>query len=163
MLGAGTSLIAHELGHVSAALVVGGRPSVGFDKGRPTVYPGIRSDLQPHRQLVFSSAGLAVQAVLDEVLLDIPHERSGPFERGILAGGIGTALFYVTAGRNGAVSDVSYIAETSGLGKTAVSLMVGGVAALHALRIHHLPRYTHFFTLPAADGGVRVGVTMEVQ
>lgn len=40
-LGFATSIVAHELGHISAALAVGARPTIGFDKMRPVVYSGI--------------------------------------------------------------------------------------------------------------------------
>ena len=57
----------------------------------------------------FSAAGLTVQNLLDEVILDVPHNRGSAFERGLLGGGIGTTLFYLTIGRTGTVSDVEFI------------------------------------------------------
>ena len=45
-------------------------------------------------------------AALDEVMLDRSHDRETPFERGVLADGIATALFYVTVGRTASVSDM---------------------------------------------------------
>lgn len=156
-----TSILAHEAGHVIAAYAVGGRPSFGFDKGRPTIYSGIDASRYPQRQFIFSSAGLTVQSVLDEGILDVPHARGSAFERGILAGGIGTALFYITLGRNGPVSDVAYMARTSTLSKDQVSLIYGGIAALHAWRIHRNHAYAHFFAAPSDRGGLDVGMRFD--
>ena len=158
VLGFVTSILAHETGHVIAAYAVGGHPSFGFDKARPTIYSGIDDALHPQRQFIFSSAGLTVQSLLDEGILDVPHHRGSAFERGILAGGIGTVLFYTTIGRNGSVSDVSFMARTSTLSKTQISLIYGGIAALHAVRIHFNTAYAHFFTAPSAHGGLQVGM-----
>ncbi len=88
LLGFATSIAAHELGHVTASLAVGGKPTIGFDAGRPVVYPGIDPAKDPDKQLLFSSAGRVVQIVMDELLLDIPRGQSGSFEHGILADGI---------------------------------------------------------------------------
>ncbi|MBX6333523.1 MAG: hypothetical protein IRY91_16875 [Gemmatimonadaceae bacterium] len=159
-LGFAASILAHETGHIIASYAVGGHPSFGFDKGRPTIYSGIDADLEPHKQFIFSSAGLTVQTVLDEAILDIPHHRGGAFERGILAGGIATVLFYITLGRNGRVSDVAFMARTSSLSKTDVSLIYGGIAALHALRIHRDRHYAHFFAAPSEHGGLKVGLVV---
>jgi hypothetical protein len=158
--GFAASLLAHETAHVVTALAVGGQPSFGFDKGRPTVYSGIDSRAHPRQQFLFSSMGLNVQAALDEGILDVPHRRGAPFERGVLAGGIATALFYVTIGRTASVSDVDFMARTSSLSKTDLTLIYGGVAALHALRIHRDGRYANFFVRPAPidEGGLRLGV-----
>jgi hypothetical protein len=106
--------------------------------------------------------GLNVQAALDEGILDVPHRRGAPFERGVLAGGIATALFYVTIGRTAAVSDVDFMARTSSLSKTDITLIYGGVAVLHALRIHHDERYADFFVRPDVDAGkgLRLGVDL---
>jgi hypothetical protein len=158
-----TSILAHESGHVIASYAVGGHPSFGFNKWRPTIYSGIDSRTDPHKQFIFSSAGLTVQTLLDETLLDVPHARgsiAGPFERGLLAGGIGTVLFYITLGRTGSVSDVTFMANTSSLSKTQVSLIYGGMAAIHALRIHFKDRYAHFFTVPDASGHLRIGMSV---
>ena len=163
VLGFATSILAHEGGHVVAAYAVGGHPSFGFNKWRPTIYSGIDASLDPHKQFIFSSAGLTVQTLLDEVLLDVPHARgsiAGPFERGLLAGGIGTVLFYITLGRTGSVSDVTFMANTSSLTKTQVSLIYGGIAALHVVRIHFKDRYAHFFSVPDASGHLRIGVSI---
>jgi hypothetical protein len=73
-------------------------------------------------------------------------------ERGILAGGIGATLFYITLGRNASVSDITYMARTSSLSKTQISLIFGSVSAIHALRIWRNPRYSHFFVRPAENG-----------
>ncbi|MDQ2930017.1 MAG: hypothetical protein M3Y05_04250 [Gemmatimonadota bacterium] len=162
-LGFVSSIVAHESGHVIASFAVGGHPSFGFNKWRPTIYSGIDSRIDPHKQFIFSSAGLTVQTLLDETLLDLPHARgsiAGPFERGLLAGGIGTVLFYVTLGRTGTVSDVTFMANTSSLSKTQISLIYGGMAALHAVRIHYKDRYAHFFTVPDGSGHLRVGMSL---
>ncbi|MEO6209096.1 MAG: hypothetical protein ABIQ10_03110 [Gemmatimonadaceae bacterium] len=162
-LGFVSSILAHESGHVVASFAVGGHPSFGFNKWRPTIYSGIDSRINPHKQFIFSSAGLTVQTLLDETLLDIPHARgsiSGPFERGLIAGGIGTVLFYVTLGRTGTVSDVTFMANTSSLSKTQISLIYGGMAVLHAVRIHYKDRYAHFFTVPDGSGQLRIGMSL---
>jgi len=160
-LGFVTSVLAHESGHIIAALAVGGHPSFGFNKFRPTIYSGIDASLHPTKQFIFSSAGLTVQSLLDEAILDAPHGGGSAFERGLLAGGIGTSLFYITLGRNGAVSDVAYMAQTSKLSKDQVSLIYGGIAVLHAVRIHFKPKYAHFFTAPSDLGGVKVGMRID--
>jgi hypothetical protein len=159
-LGFVTSILAHEAGHVIAAYAVGGHPSFGFDKGRPTVYSGIDASRDPHKQFIFSSAGLTVQMLLDEAILDVPHRRGGAFERGLLAGGIGTVLFYTTLGRTARVSDITFMSRTSSLSKTEVSLIYGAVAALHVVRIHRDRAYAHFFAAPAEEGGLKVGVVL---
>jgi hypothetical protein len=162
--GFASSILAHEGAHVVTALAVGGHPTLGFSKGRPTVYSGINSRLQPHKQFLFSSMGLNVQAVLDEGILDVPHPGAGSaFERGVLAGGIATALFYVTIGRTASVSDVDFMARTSSLTKTDITLIYGGVAVMQAVRIHYDGRYANFFLRPAPVGesGLRVGMRVE--
>lgn len=162
--GVASSILAHEGAHVAAAYAMGGRPSFGFDAGRPTVYSGIDPVREPSRQFVFSSAGLTAQTVIDEIILDAPHDRvrpSGPFERGILAGGVATAVFYVTVGRTGSVSDVDFMARTSSLSKTTISLLYGGAAVVHLWRISHDDRYAHFFARPDARGGMRIGFQVE--
>ena len=157
--GFATSLLAHEGAHVVTAFAVGGRPTIGLSKGRPTVYSGLDAATQPRQQFLFSSMGLNVQAVLDELILDVPHSRGGPFERGVLAGGIATALFYVTIGRTASVSDVDFMARTSSLSKTDITLIYGGVALMHAVRIHYDGHYANFFVRPAPVGqpGLRIG------
>jgi hypothetical protein len=156
--GFGASIIAHEGAHVLSALLMGYHPYYAFDNGRPTVYSGIDSEQEPHKQFIFSAAGLTTQAIINEGILDIPHAGGGPIERGLLAGGIGTTLFYITLGRNASVSDISFMARTSSLSKTQVSLIFGGVSAIQALRISRDPKYDHFFIRPAGDG-LRFGVT----
>lgn len=160
--GAATSLLLHEAAHVGTSLALGARPTFGFDRGRPTVYSGIDPLAEPHKQFLFSSMGLDVQALLDEIILDVPHQRGTPFERGVLAAGIGTALFYVTIGRTASVSDVDLMSRTSSLSKTDLTAIYGGVALMHVLRIRHDGRYAHFFVRPAPRGeeGLRVGVRM---
>ena len=162
--GFASSILAHEGGHIAAAYVVGGRPSFGFNEGRPTIYSGIDANLEPGRQFVFSSAGLTVQSVLDEAILDAPHHPgsvAGAFERGMLAGGIATSFFYVTIGRTGSVSDVDFMARTSTLSKTSITAIYGGMALLHSWRIAHNGRYAHFFARPSPLGGLRVGVSVD--
>lgn len=162
--GFASSILAHEGGHIVAAYVVGGRPSFGFNEGRPTIYSGIDANLEPGRQFVFSSAGLTVQSVLDEAILDAPHHpggTAGAFERGLLAGGVATSLFYVTIGRTGSVSDVDFMARTSTLSKTSITAIYGGIALLHGWRIAHNGRYAHFFARPGPFGGMRVGVSVD--
>jgi hypothetical protein len=151
-LGFGASILAHETAHVLTSIAVGAHPYIAFDKGRPTVFSGIDSERHPHKQFLFSAAGLTTQALINEAILDIPHSRGGAIERGILAGGIGTTLFYITLGRNASVSDISLMARTSSLSKTQLSLIFGGVSAIHAGRISRDPRYNHFFVRPTGDG-----------
>ena len=161
--GFASSLLLHESAHVVTAIAVGGHPTFGLSKGRPTVYSGLDARLDPHKQFLFSSMGLNVQAALDEGILDVPHARGAPFERGVLLGGIATALFYVTIGRTASVSDVDFMARTSSLSKTDISIIYGGVALLHAVRVHRDARYADFFVrpAPAGDRGLRVGVKLE--
>jgi hypothetical protein len=151
-LGAAISLAAHESAHILTSIALGFHPYIGFDKGRPTVYSGIDSQKYPHKQFLFSAAGLTTQALIDEAILDIPHSRGGAIERGILAGGIGTTLFYITIGRNGDVSDIAFMARTSSLSKTQLSLIFGGFSAIHAVRIWRNPAYSHFFARPTENG-----------
>lgn len=151
-LGFGASILAHETAHLVTAIALGAHPSVAFDKGRPTVYSGIDAETHPHRQFLFSASGLVTQALINELILDVRHSRGGAVERGILAGGIGTTLFYITIGRNGSVSDISFMERTSSLSKTQLSLIFGGVSALHAWRISRDPRYDHFFVRASVDG-----------
>jgi hypothetical protein len=160
--GFATSLLAHEGAHVVTAVAVGGRPTIGLSKGRPTVYSGLDAVAQPRQQFLFSSMGLNVQALIDEAILDVPHRRGGPFERGVLAGGIATALFYVTIGRTASVSDVDFMARTSSLSKTDITLIYGGVALMHAVRIHLDGHYANFFVRPAPFGqpGLHVGARL---
>ena len=162
--GFASSILGHEGAHIMAAYAVGGKPSFGLNEGRPTIYSGIDATLEPKKQFVFSSAGLTMQSVIDELILDSPHPpqgRAGAFERGVLAGGIATSLFYVTIGRTGSVSDVDFMARTSTLSKTSISAIYGGIALLHGWRIAHNGRYAHFFARPAAIGGMRVGVSVD--
>ncbi|CAN5888699.1 hypothetical protein BH11GEM1_BH11GEM1_30190 [soil metagenome] len=154
------SLLAHESAHVATSLLLGGHPTFGFSKGRPTVYSGFDAVRESRKQFLFSSMGLNVQAALDEAILDVPHARGAGFERGVLASGVATALFYVTVGRTASVSDVDFMARTSSLTKTDITLIYGGVALLHVLRISHDGHYANFFVrpMPAGERGLRVGV-----
>lgn len=158
--GFAASLLAHESAHALTSLTLGGRPSVGFNKGRPTVYSGFDVTNQRTRQFLFSSMGLNVQAMLDEGILDVPHRSGSSFERGILAGGIGTALFYITIGRTASVSDIDFMARTSTLNKTELSLLYGGIAAMHMFRISRDGHYANFFLRPNRVGaeGLLIGV-----
>ena len=151
-LGLGLSLFAHETAHVLTSLAMGFRPHVALDHGRPTIFSGIDSQKYPHKQFLFSAAGLTTQDLINEAILDIPHSRGGAIERGILAGGIGTTLFYVTLGRNGSVSDIAFMARTSSLSKTQLSFIFGGVSAIQALRISRDSSYAHFFVRPTENG-----------
>jgi hypothetical protein len=148
-----TSLALHETGHIVASYAVGAHPSFGFNKGRPTIYSGINATTDPGKQFIFSSAGLTVQSVLDEVIIDIPHSRSSTFERGILFGGLTTTAFYITLGRNGSVSDVEYMARTSSLSKWGVSAIYGGIAASQVIRMSFMGAYAHFFADPQPPNG----------
>ncbi|HEX7981364.1 MAG TPA: hypothetical protein VF461_22330 [Gemmatimonadaceae bacterium] len=161
--GFASSILAHEGAHIVTAYAVGGHPTIGINKGRPTVYSGISARFQPHQQFLFSSMGLNVQAALNEGILDVPHNRGAPFERGVLAGGIATALFYVTIGRTASVSDIDMMSRTSSLSKTDLTIIYGGVAALHALRVHRDERYADFFVRPdvSAGKGLKIGVTIQ--
>jgi len=156
-LGAVTSILLHESAHIAVALAVGS-PQFGFDKLRPTIYSGIDSHLEPHKQYLFSVAGLTMQSVIDEAILDIPHHRGSAFERGVLGGGIGTTLFYLTIGRRGSVSDIEYIARTHGMTRAQSTLVFGSVAALQTIRIARDPSYANFFARPRAGGGMDVGI-----
>ncbi len=156
-LGSATSVLAHELAHITVALALGKHPSFGFDKLRPTIYSGISSHVEPHKQFLFSAAGLTAQSLIDEAILDIPHWRGGAFERGVLAGGIGTTAFYLTIGRSGSVSDVDFMARTHALTKTQITLIYGGVAAIHTFRICRDSHYDDFFVAPRPDGAIQLG------
>lgn len=158
--GVAASILFHEAAHIVTAMAVGGHPTFGFDKLRPTVFSGIDSHIAPHKQFLFSAAGLTAQTLLDEAILDVPHARGSAFERGLLGGGIGTTVFYLTIGRQGSVSDVDFIARTHALTKTQVTLIYGGVAALHAIRISRDPSYANFFARGRSDGRTDVGVQL---
>ena len=80
-LGVATSILLHEAGHIGTAVASGAHPTFGFDKARPTVYSGIDLHRHPRQQFWFSAAGLTVQSLLDEAILDIPHARGSAFER----------------------------------------------------------------------------------
>jgi hypothetical protein len=164
LAGGAASILAHEAGHLVAAATLGGTPSIGFDQGRPVVYSGIRAGAHPDRQFAFSASGMTVQLAVNELILLWPHaqgEPAGAFERGVLAGGIGTVLFYFTLGRNASVSDVDQMARYSGVSKWALTAIFGGVAASEMVRIGLNDRYgPHFFVLPGADRTVRAGAAL---
>ncbi len=160
--GVGGSILSHETAHILASLALGSHPFIAFDKGRPTVFSGIDADKHPHRQFLFSASGLTTQALINELILHVRHPGGGALERGILAGGIGTTLFYITIGRNGSVSDISFMERTSSLSKTQLSLIFGGVSAIHAWRMSRDPRYDHFFVRPTGDG-LRLDSRTELQ
>src|SRR5262249_34840144 len=48
--GAISSILLHEAGHIATSYAVGGHPSFGFDDFRPTIYSGIDSHIEPHKQ-----------------------------------------------------------------------------------------------------------------
>jgi hypothetical protein len=166
LAGGFTSLGLHESGHIAASYAVGAHPTFGFNKGRPTIYSGIDAETNPGKQFVFSSAGLTVQTILDEAILDIPHHRGSTFERGILFGGLATTAFYITLGRSGSVSDVAYMARTSSMNKWGVSAIYGGIAASQVLRMTFMGSYAQFFTQPlppqgrAKYGAFNIGVRL---
>jgi hypothetical protein len=155
-IGFGISFFAHESAHVLTSLALGFHPHIALDHGRPTIFSGIDSQKYPRKQFLFSAAGLTTQDLINEAVLDIPHSRGGAIERGILAGGIGTTLFYVTLGRNGSVSDIAFMARTSSLSKTQLSLIFGAVSAIQALRISRDSSYAHFF-VRSTENGAAVG------
>lgn len=157
-LGFAGSVLAHESAHILASFALGAHPHIGLDKGRPTIFSGIDSQKDPRKQFVFSAAGLTMQDLINEGILDIPHSKGSPLERGILAGGIGTTLFYITLGRNGAVSDVAFMSRTSSLSRNQVSLIFGGISAFQAWRVSRDPRYNHFFIRPV-NNGFALGLT----
>src|SRR6476469_1704119 len=74
-IGFASSILAHESAHLLTALAVGAHPYLGFDKGRPTVFSGIDTERDPHKQFLFSASGLTTQALINESILDIPHLR----------------------------------------------------------------------------------------
>jgi hypothetical protein len=156
--GVTTSILAHEAAHVLVSLAAGHHPSFGFDEYRPTVYSGINSHTEPHLQFLFSAAGLTMQSAIDEAILDIPHSRGSAFERGVLGGGLGTTVFYLTIGRWGKVSDVDFMARTRAMNKTQITALFGGIAAMHAFRMSRDKRYANFFARPRADGRADLGM-----
>jgi hypothetical protein len=159
-LGVSTSILLHEAGHLVTSVAVGGHPSFGFDSFRPTIYSGLNSHIEPHKQFLFSVAGLSIQNLLDEGILDVPHRRGAAFERGILGGGLGTTIFYLTIGRRGSVSDIDFIARTHGMSKTQATVLFGGISAVHILRISRDPQYANFFARPRPDGRIDVGLSL---
>lgn len=157
-LGVSTSLLLHEAAHVVTSIAVGGHPSFGFDTYRPTIYSNLNSIKEPHKQYLFSVAGLAVQNALDEAILDIPHSHGSAFERGILGGGLGTTIFYLTIGRRGSVSDIEFIARMHGMTRAQSTMLFGGISAVHIVRIWRDPAYANFFARPRPDGGMDFGL-----
>jgi hypothetical protein len=160
-LGFTTSILLHEAAHIMTSYAVGGHPSFGFDEFRPTIYSGISAQIEPHKQFLFSVSGLTMQTLIDEAVLDIPHRRGAAFERGILGGGIGTTVFYLTIGRRGSVSDVDFVARTHAMNKTQMTLLFGGIAAVHTIRISRDRHYANFFARARDDGGMDVGVSLK--
>ncbi len=156
-LGSAASITAHELAHIAVALALGKHPTFGFDEFRPTIYSGINSHVEPHKQFLFSAAGLTAQSLIDEAILDVPHWRGAAFERGVLAGGIATTVFYLTIGRSGSVSDVDFMARTRALTKTQITLIYGGLAAIQTLRIWRDGHYDDFFVAPRPTGALDIG------
>jgi hypothetical protein len=100
--------------------------------------------------------------VIDEAVLDVPHSRGSPFERGVLASGIATALFYISIGRTASVSDMDFMARTSSLSKAQLSVIYGSVAVLHAVRVGRDGHYANFFVRPATgSAGLHVGARFD--
>jgi len=159
-LGFAASIAAHEAAHIATSYAVGAHPHFGLTKGRPTVYSGIDPDVDPDKQAAFSSAGLIVQSLLGETLLDVPRATRSPFARGMVLGGVATSLFYITLGRNGAVSDVNLTARYSSLSKDQVTLVVGGVALVHAARLSARGHELRVAALPGRDGRLVVRGTI---
>ncbi len=159
-LGATTSVLMHEAAHIITAAALGGHPQVGFDEARPTIYSGIDSHVQPHKQFLFSASGLTMQSLIDEAILDIPHTHGSAIERGVLGGGIGTTVFYLTIGRRGSVSDVTFMVRSHAMTATQITLLFGSVAALHTLRVTRDKHYANFFVRPRTDGRVDIGVNI---
>jgi hypothetical protein len=157
--GVATSILIHEMGHIGTSLAYHSGPTFGFDRGRPTVYSGINLQEHPRKQFLFSAAGLSIQSLLDEAILDIPHVRGSAFERGLLGGGIGTTVFYLTIGRTGSVSDVEFMARTGVMNKTQITLLYGSIAALHSFRISRDPAYSNFFVRPSS-AGLQMGLSI---
>ena len=157
--GVTASLLLHETAHVLTSLAAGGRPTFGFDRFRPTVFSGISVRTHPRRQFLFSASGLAIQSLLNEAILDVPHVRGNAFERGLLAGGIGTTAFYLTIGRWGSVSDVEFMTRTRVMNRTQITLLFGSVAASHALRISRNGSYADFFAVPR-NRGLDIGLRL---
>ena len=162
-LGFATSLAMHEGAHVMTSVALGAKPSFGFNDGRPTIYSGIVGDVQHHKQFLFSAAGLVTQNVVDELILDVPHARGSAFERGILGGGLGTTIFYLTIGRAGTVSDVEVMAAMHGMTKTQSTLLFGSIATVHMIRISRDDHYANFFARPSLDGGVDMGLELKTK
>ena len=160
--GVATSLLAHEAAHFTASILVGATPGLRFDRWRPVVESGIDEARNPAKQFVFSSGGMTVQLLLNEILLDVPHGPgpAGEFERGILAAGVGTVLFYFTVGRTSQIGDVWHMAQTSGLSTWTLTAIFGGVAATQVVRIVLRDRYMPFFAFPTPAGGLAVGATL---
>ncbi len=152
--GFAASIVAHEAAHLAASFALGADPHIGFDKYRPTIFSGIDINSEPRKQFIFSAAGLVAQDLMNELVLDIPHSRGGALERGFLAGGVATTLFYITIGRNARVSDITVMSRTSSLSRTQLSLIFGGISAVQSIRIWRDSHYTHFFVAPTGAGAV---------
>ena len=157
--GVATSLLLHETAHVLTGIALGGHPTFGFDRLRPTFFSGISVRDHPRKQFWYSASGLLSQSLLDEGLLDIPHKRGSAFERGLLGGGIGTAVFYLTIGRSGSVSDAEFMMRTHVLSRNQITLLFGGIAAIHAFRLSRDEHYASFFVGPR-NGGLDLGVEL---
>src|SRR5258706_15017997 len=76
-IGAGVSLLAHESAHILTALALGFQPHVGLDHGRATVFSGIDSRRYPHKQFLFSAAGLTPQGLIVAAIFAIPDPQGG--------------------------------------------------------------------------------------
>ena len=76
--GFGASILAHEGAHVLSSVLMGYHPYYAFDHGRPTVYSGINSEAEPHKQFIFSASGLTTQAIINEAVSAILAFGSSP-------------------------------------------------------------------------------------
>ena len=162
-VGAVTSIAAHEASHVITSIVAGGSPGLHFDRGRPVISSGIESTVHPTRQFAFAASGMVTQFLLNELILDSPRDsgRAGEFERGVLAGGVGTVVFYFTLGRNAKVSDVQQMTQNSSLSKGTLTAIFGTAAAFDVIRILSRKRYAQFLAVPDRAGGLRLGVATQ--
>ena len=144
-----TSILLHEAGHI---VDVGRGRRTSDVRLRHVPADGLLRDSTRISSRTSSSCsrspGSPCRTCSTRRILDIPHRRGAAFERGILGGGIGTTIFYLTIGRRGSVSDIDFIARTHGMTKTQSTLLFGGIAAVHIVRISRDPHYANFFARP---------------
>ena len=77
-LGFVSSIIAHESGHVIASYAVGGHPTFGFNHWLPTIYFGIDSRLDPHKQCIFRRPAIPAPKPVDNSPLTHPPASGRP-------------------------------------------------------------------------------------